>query len=85
MRLDSTPKTSKKHLMKINIDTNIPCPAGRQRLEGIRATLKRAFIEMNPGDSFVYKDNKSLYDAAVQAGVEITTRKVDGGYRVWKR
>jgi len=71
--------------MKINIETNIPCPTGRQHLEGIRATLKRVLLEMVPGESFIYKDNKSLYDAAKQAGVEITIRKVDGGYRVWKR
>jgi hypothetical protein len=71
--------------MKIQIETNIPCPTGRQRLEGIRATLKRTLLEMQSGQSFTYKDNKSLYDAAKQAGVEITTRKIDGGYRVWKR
>ena len=71
--------------MKPTIDTNIPCPPGRQRLDGQRATLKRTLLEMATGDSFTWKDNKSLYDAAEQAGVAITTRKIDGGYRVWKR
>ena len=71
--------------MKIEIDKTIPCPTGRQRLDGIRFELKQALLKMNPGDSFTHPDNKSLYDAAKQAGVAITTRKIDGGYRVWKR
>lgn len=78
-------QASRVYFMKIEINTTIPCPTGRQRLEGQRATIKRTLLEMNPGDSFTYNENKPVYDAAKQAGVAITTRKIDGGYRVWKR
>lgn len=68
----------------IIIEHDIPIPKGREG--GFKYQLKCAFLEMKPGDSFMwYRDNKHCYSVAKTVDVKIRTMKVSGkGYRVWR-
>jgi hypothetical protein len=68
----------------LKIETNIPLPQENLATHGIGFELRSALARMSPGDSFVFRENRSPFRAAQQIGARITTRKLDGqGYRVW--
>lgn len=69
---------------QITIERGVPIPAGRLALGGDLARLRAALTGMTPGDSFTWPANKAAWLAARQAGVAIKTRKIDGGYRIWR-
>ncbi len=67
------------------IETNQSVPVGRYHSAEVRETLRQTLSAMQPGQSFLWPENKYVYLAARQVGVKIKTRKVDGcGYRVWR-
>lgn len=68
----------------IVIEQGVPMPAGRQG--GFMYQLRLAFLEMKPGDSFVWhRDNKHCYVVAKMMDIKIRTMKVSGeGYRIWR-
>jgi len=71
--------------IKIEKGIPIPIPAGRQG-----AQRKNPFDEMEIGDSFLVAEEKirtvrSLASfAKKKSGMKVATRKVDGGFRVWR-
>lgn len=70
---------------EIQITSDIPIPPGRYALDGTLAKLRAAFATMQIGDSFLWPTSKPIFDAARQAKVKITTRKINGrGIRVWR-
>jgi len=70
---------------RIKIERGVPVPERRFHTTGNLCALRNAMKNMAPGDSFLWGDNKSAYDAANQIGVKIKTRKSNGdGYRVWR-
>ena len=66
------------------IEKNIPIPTRNKSggLKGITEILKRTEI----GDSFIWPSQSGCGLSAVAGaiGMEVTTRKVDGGIRIWR-
>lgn len=69
----------------IEISSDYPPPLrGRIRTTGKLAELRDAIGKLQPGQSFVWPENKMPYFAAAQTGIAITVRKIGPeGYRVW--
>ena len=71
--------------MEIKIEKGIPIPAGQQG-----APRKYPFDEMEIGDSFLVAEEKIRSVRALASlakkknGMKVATRKVDGGFRVWR-
>jgi|WetSurMetagenome_2_1015567.scaffolds.fasta_scaffold11583_5 hypothetical protein len=65
------------------METGIAIPKGRMR-DGDLAVMRRALIQMNPGDTFVWmKNNKHPYIAAKQVKCKIVTcKRPEGGWRI---
>lgn len=70
---------------EIKIETGIPIPFGNYRSDSNLGQLRGALQKMKAGDSFIWPNNKLLFDAARLSGTKIKTRKENGsGYRVWR-
>lgn len=70
---------------EVKIENCHPVPEGRFAVSGECAILRRLLLSMRVGESFDYNTNKTVYLAAKQVKIRITTRKLNsGGYRVWK-
>ena len=68
--------------MQIKIDKNIPLTAPRQRT-GLSSTIR----SMEPGDSVLVKNESqraSVASTARRIGVQTASRKVEGGFRIWR-
>jgi len=61
----------------LKIEKNIPIPARHKE-------VKYPFRTMAVGDSFFVKGTEGFYPSARDAGVKITARKMNGGFRVWR-
>ena len=63
-----------------------PRPVGRGRPGSKRSELREAISALRPGteDSFDWPRNREVFAAARSIGARITTRKIDGGYRIWR-
>lgn len=69
--------------MKFHIVDNIPIPEGKKAIHGILATIREAFNEMVPGESFLYDGRASDVYRAVPK-MKVLTRKTEKGQiRVW--
>ena len=69
--------------MKITIEKNIPAPVRGQRAFGLTATMRA----MEVGDSFLVAtdaERLSVCSTARYAGIKVASRKVDGGFRIWR-
>lgn len=65
------------------IEKDVPIPPKHARAQGVAATLSR----MQKGDSFLLDSEdacRHAHGVAKRNGMKITTRKVEGGWRVWK-
>ena len=63
-----------------------PRPVGRGRPGSRQAELRDAIgsLRIGTGDSFIWSRNREAFAAARSIGARITTRKIDGGYRIWR-
>jgi hypothetical protein len=73
------------------VETGVPMPTGHFLQVGDLWRIRNLLEIMEPAvgkdtdQHFVWPDNGSPYKAAAQLGIEIKTRKLDGGgYRVWR-
>jgi hypothetical protein len=66
--------------MSLVIEKGVPLPPRRERVGGLAATLRALAV----GDSFVYQTNRGIGHVAKRAGIVVATRKVEGGYRIWR-
>ena len=70
----------------VEVVYDIPVPRGRKAVTGQGAYLRETLKAMKPGGSFMWEDNKALYRAARESGVQVTIRKVGPeGFRIWRR
>lgn len=63
-----------------HIESGTPLRSGYGLGGMLRSTLRR----MKPGQSFAWHEHTLVYRVAAEMGVKVATRKVDGGYRVWR-
>ena len=71
--------------MNITIEKGIEIP--NQKWARIKRKPKYPFQEMEMGDSFFVKNDAaraSAHNFAKENKVAFTSRKVDGGYRIWR-
>jgi hypothetical protein len=63
-------------------------PEGKQNVEGRLPALRAALKRMEAGDSFTVEDRTSMshaYRVAQALGCHITVRKINGGWRIWRK
>lgn len=70
---------------QIVIEKGITIPPGQGfRKDSLEEAIRRAFLTMEVGDSFVWpRESRNFYRAARQVKAKITCRKLPAGWRIW--
>jgi len=74
--------------MKITVHESSGPPTVHPAYQGRATELRKALMELKPGQCLVLEDVKFqyIYRAAAQLGIKVTCRKMEDGTRhVWRR